>query len=166
MDAELELLESAEPKVLEETPKDIKPKGLAKSTRKILLLEHQLAEAKALQEAGDIDLKTPLTKPKRVLSEKQKETLKKGQDILNAQRAEKRAIKEKEDEINKIKMEELIIKKAIVAKKRQLKKKQELDSIIPDEEPEEKSSGPLQKTPPFAPIQVPIQPPKPRIIFY
>lgn len=74
-----------------------------------------------------------LTKPKKQLSEKQLETLKKGQEIRNAnrvKRAEEKRIKEEQD---KKELEEKLVKKAIALKKKQLKQQQILDEISDDE---------------------------------
>jgi hypothetical protein len=76
----------------------------------------------------------PLTKPKKQLTEKQLETLKKGQEIRNANRIKRAEEKKIKEEQEKKELEEKLVKKAIALKKRQLKKQQLLDEISNDEE--------------------------------
>ena len=98
-------------------------------------------------------LQSGLTKPKKQLTEKQLESLKKGQEIRNAnrnKRAEDKKIKEEEE---KKVIEEKLVKKAIALKKKQLKKQALLDEISSEEEIEEKKVNvPLvkQKAEPIA----------------
>lgn len=75
-----------------------------------------------------------LTKPKKQLTEKQLETLKKGQEIRNANRIKRAEEKKIKEEQEKKELEEKLVKKAIALKKRQLKKQQLLDEISNDEE--------------------------------
>lgn len=167
-DKDLELLTNdSKDAVADEKSVPLKPQGVSKAVRQVIKLEFQLAEAKRLAELGvkDEDL-GPLTKPKRIPSEKQLENLKKGQQIREQNRkmrAEERLHKEEEE---KKAMEELIIKKAITAKKRQIQKKKMLDAVIPDVEPINEGRSvdvPLQK-PPAEPA-APVAKPKPKIVF-
>ena len=59
---------------------------------------------------------------KRVLSDKQKETLVKGREKRDALRRERLAEKQKQEEVSKKVLEEKIVKKAIQIKKKQIKK--------------------------------------------
>lgn len=109
-------------------------------------------------------VEVPLTKPKKVLSEKQKEALKRGQDKRNENRELRAAeMKRKKEEEQKI-LEEKLVKKAIAVKKKQIKRAALLEEISDDETPAKEV--PLQKTPeiPVAPAVAPK--PQPRIIFY
>lgn len=106
----------------------------------------------------------PLTKPKKVLTEKQKEALKRGQDKRNENRELRAAeMKRKKEEEQKI-LEEKLVKKAIAVKKKQIKRAALLEEISDDETPAKEV--PLQKTP-ETPIPPPVAvKPQPRIIFY
>ena len=164
----------------EEKSEPLKPRGVSKAERQVIKLQFQLAEAKRLAEIGvrDEDL-GPLTKPKRIPSEKQLENLKKGQQIREQNRQKRKEERLQQEEEEKKEMEELIIKKAITAKKRQIQKKKVIESVVPEVEPTpavkvrdadaqdykiDLSSVPLQK-PQIVP-PVPVGPPKPKIIFY
>lgn len=117
-------------------------------------------------------VEVPLTKPKKILSEKQKEALKRGQDKRNENRELRAAeMKRKKEEEQKI-LEEKLIKKAIAVKKKQIKRAALLEEISDDETP---PKVPLQKppeTPPVAPKAGSLSDclvaakPQPRIIFY
>lgn len=167
-DKELELLQTAstESKDSETTQKSdsLKSKGVSKAVRQVIKLEFQLAEAKRLAEMGlkDEDL-GPLTKPKRIPSEKQLENLKKGQQIREQNRQKRKEERLQAEEEEKKKIEELLIKKAITAKKRQIQKKKILDEVVPDVEPSVQDV-PLQKPPTIPPA--PVAPPKPKIVFW
>jgi len=106
---------------------------------------------------------TPITKPKRPLSEKQYEALKKGQQKRDENREQKKAIqKQKEDEERKL-IEEKLVKKAISIKKKQIKKQAVLDEISDDDTPIQKvkeiAEKPSQKNP------IVEKPPAKKIIF-
>lgn len=105
-----------------------------------------------INEVKEEQKKTSLTKPKKQLSEKQLETLKKGQEIRNAnrvKRAEEKRIKEEQD---KKELEEKLVKKAIALKKKQLKQQQILDEITDDENEnkDEIKSNPIKTNIPLA----------------
>lgn len=126
-------------------------------SRKQILLELLELESENLGEAGKEEAKDavinpspsippvtedaveePITKPKKKLTEKQLEVLRKGQqkrDENARMRAELRA-RQEEDE-RKLK-EEKIVKKAIAIKKKQIKKNAVLDEISDDDTPLEK----------------------------
>ena len=77
-------------------------------------------------------------KPKKKLTEKQLEALKKGQRKRNDNREKNRLEKEKKEEEERKILEEKLIKKAIAVKKKQIKKQALLDEISDDETPIEK----------------------------
>ena len=77
-------------------------------------------------------------KPKKKLTEKQLEALKKGQDKRNENRIKNRLEKEKKQEEQRKNLEEKLVKKAIALKKKQIKKQAVLDAISDDETPIEK----------------------------
>jgi hypothetical protein len=84
---------------------------------------------------GETPSDEPIVAPKKKkeLTEKQKEALKKGQQVRDEnarKRIEERARKEEEEK--KI-MEEKLVKKAIAIKKKQIKKQQILEEISDDE---------------------------------
>jgi len=88
--------------------------------------------------------KTPLTKPKKELTEKQREALKRGQEKRNANREARAEAKRQEEEMKKKEMEEKLVKKAIAVKKKQLKREEMLNEISDDEQ-EVKPKTPLTK---------------------
>ena len=79
-----------------------------------------------------------LTKPKKQLTAKQLEALKKGQDKRNENRVKNKLEKEKREAEEKKMIEEKLVKKAIALKKKQIKKQALLDAISDDETPIEK----------------------------
>jgi hypothetical protein len=89
----------------------------------------------------------PLTKPKKVLTEKQREALKRGQEKRNANRDARAEAKRKEEEEKKRIMEEKLVKKAIAVKKKQIKRQEMLDEISDDET--------VERTPVKTPLQKP-----------
>jgi len=168
-DSELELLSAdlkSDSKDAAKQQKDgsvLQSKGVSKAVRQVIKLEFQLAEAKRLAELGVSDDKIgPLTKPKRIPSEKQLENLKKGHEVREQNRQKRKEDKQIQEEKEKKEMEELIIKKAIAAKKRQIQKKKILDEVVPDLEPE----VPLQKQTAIPIATASAIAPKPKIIFY
>ena len=78
-----------------------------------------------------------LTKTKRQLTEKQLDTLKKGQEIRNANREKRAEEKRQKEEEKKKQVEEKLVKKAIAVKKKQLKQQQILDEISDYDEEKE-----------------------------
>ena len=106
----------------------------------------------------------PITKPKKKLTEKQLEVLKKGQqkrDENARMRAELRARQEADEQ--KLK-EEKIVKKAIAIKKKQIKKNAVLDEISDDETPLEKIKEIAVQAKPAPPAQQ--EPPKKLFSFF
>jgi hypothetical protein len=77
-------------------------------------------------------------KPRKVLTEKQLEALKKGQQKRDENRERMRAEKKQKEEEEKKILEEKLVKKAIAVKKKQIKKQAVLDEISDDETPLEK----------------------------
>jgi len=80
----------------------------------------------------------PLTKPKKQLTAKQLEALKKGQEKRNENRVKNKTEKEKREAEEKAMLEEKLVKKAIALKKKQIKKQALLDEISDDETPIQK----------------------------
>jgi hypothetical protein len=80
----------------------------------------------------------PLTKPKKQLTAKQLEALKKGQQKRDENRVKNKTEKEKREAEEKRILEEKLVKKAIALKKKQIKKQALLDEISDDETPIEK----------------------------
>jgi hypothetical protein len=145
--------------------------------------EKEVENNETINDKKSEEVKTTLTKPKKQLTEKQLESLKKGQEIRNAnrnKRAEDKKIKEEEE---KKVIEEKLVKKAIALKKKQLKKQALLDEISSEEEievavppathgikrheglEEKKVNVPLvkQKAQSLAPLGEPIVDTKPKI---
>lgn len=91
------------------------------------------------QQSRDIkEAKKLLPKPKKTATETQLANLKKGQDNLNIRREQKRLEREIEMEEEKKRQEELIVKKALSIKKKQIKKQAILDAVSDDDTPVEK----------------------------
>jgi len=101
-------------------------------------------------------------KPKKVLTEKQMEALKKGQ----AKRDENRETKRKEAEHKALEekkiAEEKLIKKAIAVRKKQIKKEQILNELSDDDNPVQKT----KEHPPLPKVEPKLEPKKPTIKFY
>jgi hypothetical protein len=131
-------------------------------------------------------VEVPLTKPKKKLTEKQLEALKKGQQTRDENRKTRLAEMQSKQEAEKKVLEEKLVKKAIAIKKKQIKKQAILEELSGDEAeqgtdgspatpplPKQGTNGspatpplpkvPLQKT---SSIPVPVEKPKPRIIFW
>jgi len=87
---------------------------------------------------NDEKIVTSVEKPKKKLTEKQLEALKKGQDKRNENRVKNKLEKEKKEEEERKILEEKLVKKAIALKKKQIKKQAILDDISDDETPLEK----------------------------
>jgi hypothetical protein len=105
-----------------------------------------------------------ITKPKKQLTEKQLEALKKGQQTRdeNARRRKEEAMRIAEEE--KKKLEAKIVRKAISIKKKEIKKQSALDEISDDDgTPIQKSREP---TVPLRPLPLPVEKPKPKINFF
>lgn len=97
---------------------------------------------------GKEEIEQSITKPKRKLTEKQLEALKKGQQIRDENRDKMRAQKKiREDEEKRI-LEEKLVKKAIAVKKKQIKKQALLDEISDDDTPIQKIKEQVMKSEP------------------
>lgn len=111
---------------------------------------HEKNREKGQKSREEAEAKKLQPKPKRILSEAQKEVLKNGQEINLAKKkkqAEERIIEEqilKEEQQKKY--EELIVKKAIAIKKKQIKKESALEEISDDDTPVEKIKEIIKKT--------------------
>ena len=80
----------------------------------------------------------PLTKPKKQLTQKQLDALKKGQQKRDENRVKNKTEKEKREAEEKKLLEYKLVKKAIALKKKQIKKQALLDEISDDETPIQK----------------------------
>ena len=105
----------------------------------------------------------PLTKPKKKLTEKQLEALKKGQQTRDENRKKRLAEMQSKQEAEKKVLEEKLVKKAIAIKKKQIKKQALLEELSGDEGELPAEPVPLQKET-VKPVAV--EKPKPRIIFF
>ena len=101
----------------------------------------------------------PITKPKRQLTEKQLEALKKGQQKRDENRERNRLEKQKREEEERKITEEKLIKKAIAIKKKQIKKQAILDEISDDDTPIQKIKKIAEKS---QPEPVAVEPEKPK----
>lgn len=132
----------------------------------------ELAEPKDDCINGNEELES-ITKPKRKLSEKQLDALKKGQQKRDDNRERMKAEKKAKEEEEKKILEEKLVKKAIAVKKKQIKKQALLDEISDDEKPVEKqekqekpfSVQALKRTTSGPLILPPQEPQKPKIVF-
>jgi hypothetical protein len=95
----------------------------------------------------DLDEEKVVEKPKKKLTEKQLEALKKGQEKRNENRIKNKLEKEKKEEEERKILEEKLVKKAIAVKKKQIKKQALLDEISDDDTPIQKVL-PLRKVEP------------------
>lgn len=84
------------------------------------------------------DKEETITKPKKQLTEKQLEALKKGQATRDANIKKRKEEAQRIADEEKKKLEEKIVKKAISIKKKQIKKQSALDEIEDDETPIQK----------------------------
>lgn len=89
----------------------------------------------------------PITKPKRQLTEKQKEALAKGKQIRDANALKRKEERIKKEEEEKKIIEEKLVKKAIALKKKQIKKQALLDEISDDDTPIQKVKEIVEKIP-------------------
>jgi hypothetical protein len=92
----------------------------------------------SIDDKEDETVVASLEKPKKKLTEKQLEALKKGQDKRNENRVKNKLEKDKKEEEERKILEEKLVKKAIAVKKKQIKKQALLDEISDDETPIEK----------------------------
>jgi len=108
----------------------------------------------------DLDEEKVVEKPKKKLTEKQLEALKKGQEKRNENRIKNKLEKEKKEEEERKILEEKLVKKAIAVKKKQIKKQALLDEISDDDTPIQKVKQIAEK------IVVPEKPKGPIIKFF
>ena len=106
----------------------------------------------------------PITKPKRKLTEKQLEALKKGQQKRDENARLRKDEAEKKLAEEKLILEKKIVKKAISIKKKELKRQAALDEVSDDDTPVEKIKEVVAK----AEAKIPVQPVKtgPSIRFF
>lgn len=121
-----------------------KDRSLGESEEPAQIAEQKSVSSETVSETKREYSDTPLTKPKKALTEKQLEALKRGQEKRNANREARAEAKRQEEEMKKKQMEEKLVKKAIAVKKKQLKREEMLDEISDDETPS-KPSVPLTK---------------------
>ena len=121
--------------------------------------------------SSEIEQKPKQVKPKKILSEKQKETLAKGREKRDVLRRENIEKKKMEEEEKKKELENKIVKKAISVKKKQLKLEKVLE--LSQTETEDEAPPPVRritqpKQVPKAPILKPVAsiPQVPRFVFY
>ena len=124
-----------EPSVpLEEEIKPVR-KPRTKKNLNIQVTDVKPIEQPEPEQESDNELQAP--KPKRVLSERQKETLARGRQIRDEKRKMRAEEKQKVNEERKKEMEEKIVKKAIRIKKKQIKQEQILEPTESETEAEE-----------------------------
>jgi hypothetical protein len=100
---------------------------------------------KNIESIDDKEEERSLEKPKKKLTEKQLEALKKGQEKRNENRVKNKLEKDKKEEEERKILEEKLVKKAIAVKKKQIKKQAVLDDISDDETPIEKVKAIAEK---------------------
>jgi len=116
--------------------------------------------------SSEIEQKPKQVKPKKILSEKQKETLAKGREKRDSLRREIIEKKKLEDEEKKKQLENKIVKKAITIKKKQIKMEKVLE-LSEDADSEDDRPPPIRriarpKAPPNTPVIRPVAPPAPQ----
>ena len=121
--------------------------------------------------SSEIEQKPKAVKPKKVLTDKQKETLAKGREKRDALRRENIAKKQLEEEEKKKQLENKIVKKAITIKKKQIKMEKVLE-LSEDADSEDDRPPPIRriarpKAPPNTPAikPAPTPTPPPRFVF-
>jgi hypothetical protein len=102
-----------------------------------------------LQDESESDEEKPITRPKKKLTDKQLEALKKGQEKRNENRERNRLIKEQQEEEERKVIEAKLVKKAIAIKKKQIKKQAVIDEISDDET----GKPTVSPVPPSLPLQ-------------
>jgi len=148
---------------------------MSKPTKKELLQQLLDLEDNNLGEVGKtdeekeekietIDDKEQITKPKKKLTEKQLEALRKGQQTRDANTKKRREEAERIAEEERKKLEEKIVRKAISIKKKQIKKQSALDEIEDDETPIQKIKSTFEKS--GAKDNEPVKTVKPKINFF
>lgn len=101
------------------------------------------------------DIPSAITKPKKKLTEKQLEALKKGQQKRDENARKRKEEQKKKEEQEKKIAEEKIIKKAISIKKKQIKKQAVLDEISDDDTPIQKIKEVALREPTVPPNPLP-----------
>lgn len=107
-----------------------------------------------------IDGNDSITKPKKQLTEKQLEALRKGQQKRDENRERIKEEKKKKEEEEKRILEEKLVKKAIAVKKKQIKKQAVLEEISDDDTPIQKVKKIAEKI-----VEKENKPTGPKIIF-
>lgn len=105
---------------------------------------------------GEIEVKKP-EKIKRILTDKQKETLQKGRERRKENMAIKKAEIAKIKEQEKTELDQKIVKKAILIKKRQIKNEKLLQTTPDEDEVEDEPVRAPRKT-----VNYPLQPQRPQ----
>jgi len=108
-------------------------------------------------------VEVPLTKPKKKLTEKQLEALKKGQQTRDENRKKRLDEMQRKQEEEKKILEEKLVKKAIAIKKKQIKKQAILEELSGDDGELQAEPVPLQKE---TVKPVPVEKPRPKIIYW
>ena len=115
------------------------------------------------KEFDEPEIKEP--KPKRVLTDKQKETLAKGRESRDLKRRERFNENTKKAEEEKKVIEQKIVKKAIQIKKKQIKREKVIALSDDDEEDEEPSPPPRQRAVKAPVYRQPQTAPKNKVFF-
>ena len=117
---------------------ELEDEGLGDSVEPIVTkTEEPVVENESINDK-DNDEEKVVEKPKKKLTEKQLEALKKGQDKRNENRVKNKLAREKKEEEDRKILEDKLVQKAIAIKKKQIKKQAVLDEISDDETPLEK----------------------------
>ncbi len=154
-------------KELQQKNSDISLEGSQGNRTEVSCPELQILESKPIEVESSDDEIEIINKPKRLLSEKQKEALANAREKRKVNIQTRNEEKQKIQEQQKKETEQKIVKKAIAIKKKQIKI-ESLVNLTPDEEEayDEPVKTPVRKTP--APSRNPPKQPesvKPRIIF-
>lgn len=120
----------------------------------------------------EIEQKPVAPKPKKVLTERQKETLAKGRELRDQKRKERIAEKQKQEEEHKREIEQKIVKKAIAIKKKEIRKQKIIEPTPSDDEIDDETPPPVKRKPqpkqsaPRAPTIAPQPAPRqPKVIY-
>lgn len=120
---------------------------------------HKSDDKEETKKSDCINDNESITRPKKQLTEKQMEALKKGQQKRDENRERVKAEKKKKEEEEKRILEEKLVKKAIAVKKKQIKKHALLEEISDDDTPIQKVKEIAEK------ITEKVVPQGPKIIF-
>lgn len=120
--------------IIEKPKKERKPYVMTPAREAVLKKAHDRLREKGQKTRED----KLLPKPKRELTEAQKEVLKRGHEINLEIKKKKTEEKQLEEAERQKHFEELIVKKAIAIKKKQIKREAALEEISDDDTPVEK----------------------------